>query len=150
MLHASYEVWGVAIAVVLIGCWTIKRLVYRKKSRPVCGSDPEMTRLLHQEHDVQHQALMFLMTQKTESMLAALAQTIERERQKLGVVVRNPSMREVLDAFPPKEPSVSDSHPSAYERILPMAQTGMPVSTIARQLQLPEAEICMVMRLNTA
>lgn len=150
MLHASYEVWGVAIAALLIGFWTIKRYVSRKKTQCAFASNPEKSQSLHLEHDVQHQALVFLMTQKTDSMLVALAKTIEEERQKLGVVVRNPSINLSLDALPPETIPVSSPHPSTHDRILPMVRKGMAVSAIARQLDLPEAEISLVMRLNAA
>ena len=150
MISDSYEVWGVAIAGLLIGLFIIKRLVCRNHTRRVCAADPSESQSFSREHDIHHQALMFLMTQKTDSMLAALGQTIEKERQKLGVVVRKPSVDETLDAINPEAMPVSNDHPSAYDRILPMARNGIAVSTIARQLQLPEAEISLVMRLNAA
>ena len=103
MLHASYEIWGVAMAALLIG---------------------------------------------TALVLAALARTIEQKRQKLGVVVRNPSMTGAIDAFQAEANRVSDNGQSSCDQILPMARNGIAVPKIARQLQLPEAEVAMVLRLN--
>ncbi|MBC2742072.1 MAG: DUF2802 domain-containing protein [Desulfosarcina sp.] len=45
---------------------------------------------------------------------------------------------------------VSDNRQLPYDQILPMARNGITVSKIASQLQLPEAEVSMVMRLNAA
>ena len=100
--------------------------------------------------DIEHRALMFLMAQKTDSVLASLAQAIDQERQKLGGVVRNPSMTEALDALPAAAPSSAGNPDSKYERVIPMARSGMDAADISRQLQLPEAEVSMVMRLNAA
>jgi hypothetical protein len=93
---------------------------------------------------------MFLMAQKTDSVLAALARTLEQERQKLGSVVRKPSMPEAIDALQAAAIPVSINRQATYDQILPMAHQGIAVATIARQLQLPEAEVSMVMQLNAA
>lgn len=148
MLHTSFEIWGIAIVVLMIGGWIIKRSVSCQLSKRLGDGKAQKASLLSREHDIQHRALMFLMNQKTDAMLAALAQTIEKERQKLGTVVRKPSVDEPLDALPAESKSVSAHPPSSCDRILPLVRSGMGVSTIARQLQLPEAEISMVVRLK--
>ena len=150
MLHASYEIWGVCVIVLLIGFWIIKRWFSRKSPQTASELDRATFNTTCRDHDVEHRALMFLMAQKTDSILAALARTIMQERQKLGGVVRNPSNVEAVETFQPAAVPVSTSDQSSYDQILPMAHEGIAVATIARQLQLPEAEVCMVMRLNAA
>lgn len=150
MIHASYDIWGVAVTVLLIGFWIIKWYFFRKRSVNASGLDCTIVNSSSRDHDIEHRALMFLMDQKTDSVLAALAETIKQERQKLVGVVRKPSMEEAMDASPAAAAPVSTSQYSSYDRILPMARDGIAVATIARQLQLPETEVCMVMRLNAA
>ena len=150
MLHASYEIWGIVVSALLIGFWIIKRASARKRSESASGSERGRFNSSCRNHDIEHRALMFLMTQKTESVLAALARTIEQERQKLGAVVIKPSMAETNDARQASALPVSASPLSTYDQVLPMANDGMAVATIARQLRLPEAEVSMVMRLNAA
>ncbi|MBR9985562.1 MAG: hypothetical protein KFF68_06595 [Desulfosarcina sp.] len=150
MLHASYGIWGVCIIVLLLGFWIIKRCFSGKSPKTASELDRATFNTTGQDHDVEHRALMFLMAQKTDSILAALAQTIMQERQKLGGVVRNPSNVEAVETFQPAALPVSTSDQSSHDQILPMAHEGIAVATIARQLQLPEAEVCMVMRLNAA
>jgi hypothetical protein len=148
MLHAGYEIVGVTIMALLIGGWALKRFFCRTRSQPAVARGDTILNDSHPSHDIQHRALMYLMSQKTESVLAALARTIEQERQKLGVIVRNPSMVEAIDAFETASAPGSENRQSCYGRILPMAKGGMAVSKIARQLHLPEAEVVLVMRLN--
>lgn len=150
MIHVSYEIWGVVVTVLLIGFWIIKWCVFRKRYSDTNRLDCTTLNSSSRDHDIEHRALMFLMTQKTDSVLAALADTIKQERQKLVGVVRKPSMDDAMDAFPAAAATVSTSHQSSYDRILPMARDGVAVAMIARQLQLPETEVCMVMRLNAA
>jgi hypothetical protein len=121
-----------------------------KNPDPAKRLDKEIVESTCRDHDIEHRALMFLMTQRTDSILAALADTIEQERQKLGGVVRKPSMTEAVDGLPSAAETVATHRSSPHDRILPMANDGVAVATIARQLQLPEAEVCMVMRLNAA
>jgi hypothetical protein len=150
MLHASYEVWGLVLVVLLIGVWVVKRLGFKRKVERTNGLTQAIANPPDPDHDIQHQALMFLMTQKTDSMLAALAGTIEQERQKLGAVVRKPSMTEALDAFQAQAVVGSDAGPALHSRIMPMARSGKTVATIARRLDLPEAEVSLVMQMNAA
>jgi len=150
MLHASYEIWGVAVTVLLIGLWILKRTIARKRSESGNTIDSQRFHSSCRDGDIEHRALMFLMAQKTDSVLAALARTLEQERQKLGNIVRNPSMPEAIDALQAATMPVSTNGRSTYDQIMPMAHEGIAVATIARQLQLPEAEVSMVMQLNTA
>jgi hypothetical protein len=150
MLHASYEIWGVAVIALLIGFWIIKRVFARKSTESANRLDNVIVNSSCRDHDIEHRALMFLMTQKTDSVLAALTRTIEEERQKLGGIVRKPSMTEAIDAFQAAAIPVATNRPSAYDQILPMSNEGVAVANIARQLQLPESEVSMVMRLNAA
>ncbi len=150
MLHASYGIWGVSVIALLIGFWIVKRCILRKRRVRAGGLDRAAFSATCRDHGTDHRALMFLMAQKTDSVLAALARTIQQERQKLGGVVRNPSMVEAVDVLQAAAIPVSTRHQSSYDQILPMAHDGAAVATIARQLQLSEAEVCMVMRLNAA
>lgn len=148
MLHASNEIWVVAIPALLFGFWIVKRKIYRKSVHTDKGLDHERFDPSCRDHDIEHRALMFLMTQKTDSVLAALARTIEQERQKLGGVVRKPSTTETIDPVRAAATPISTNRQSPYDQILPMAHDGIAVPNIARNLQLPEAEVSMVMQLN--
>jgi hypothetical protein len=150
MLHASYEFWGIVVTVLLIGFWILKRGIARRGSGHTNGLNRTTFNSFCHDHDIEHRALMFLMTQKTDSVLAALARTIEQERQKLGGVVRKPSMTEAIDVLEEASIPASTNRPSSYDRILPMVHDGMAIENISRQLQLPEAEVSLVMRLNAA
>ena len=150
MLLASYEIWVVVITALLIGFWIIKRGIARNSGESAIGLDVAIFDSSCRDHDVEHRALMFLMAQKTDSVLTALARTIEQERQKLGAVVRKPSMSVAVDDLQAAPKPVATSHSSSYDQILPLANDGMAATTIARQLRLPEAEVSMVIRLNAA
>lgn len=150
MLHASYETWGLVWVALLIGTLLIKALLGRRRNRRGHDWHSGNKEALACGGDIEHRALMFLMAQKTDDVLAALGQTIEQERQKLGGVVRNPSMTEALDAMKAAALSPTGNPEPNYERVIPMARSGMEATDIAWQLQLPEAEVCMVMRLNAA
>ncbi|WP_319525254.1 hypothetical protein [uncultured Desulfosarcina sp.] len=150
MLHASYEIWGLILVVLLIGTLFFKSFLNRRRNRRELESLPVEKEAGAYRGDIEHRALMFLMAQKTDSVLAALARAIDQERQKLGGVVRNPSMAEALDAMQAAAPSTAGNPEPDYERVMPMAHRGMDVADIARRLHLPEAEVCMVMRLNAA
>ena len=149
MLQASHEIWGVTIIAFLVGVWIIKRLIDRNRSGKW---EPQPGKSIHgpdNHHDIEHRALMFLMTQKTEAMLAALARTIEQERQKLGGVI-NPSMAGPIDALRDDAIAVPDNDKANYDQVLPMARQGMAASAIPRELHLPEAEVSMIMRMKAA
>ena len=102
------------------------------------------------DRDIEHRALMYLMAEKTDSLLSALAKTIEQERQKLGVVVRKPSIPEEIDAHHERAAVPSEGSQPAYDQVLPLASAGTPIETIARQLNLSEAEVSLVVRLDAA
>ncbi len=150
MLQASYAMGCVFVIVMLIGFWIVKRWFVRKSPETESELDRAGCNTICRDQDVEHRALMFLMAQKTDSVLAALASTIEQERQKLGGVVRKPSMDGAVDKFQAAAIAVSTNHHPSYDQILPMAHEGIAVATIARQLQLSEGEVSMVMRLNAA
>ena len=150
MLHTSYEIWGFVLVALFIGTLIFKVFLGRRRNRRGHELLPGKKEALMHGSDIEHRALMFLMAQKTDSVLAALAQAIDQERQKLGGVVRNPSMTEALDAMPAAATSHDGNPEPNYERVIPMARSGMDATDIARQLQLPEAEVSMVMRLNAA
>ena len=145
---------ALCLVFLLIGVWIVKRFVFEKKSMGSTGglNQAMPVALPDQDHDIQHRALMFLMAQKTDSMLAALAGTIAQERQKLGAVVRKPSMNEALDAFQAETSGGSGqmAGPKNQAQIMPMIQNGITVSMIARRLDLPEAEVSLVMQMNAA
>lgn len=150
MLHASYEVWGVVIIGLLVSLWILRGIIRHKKADDRGGLNRLGINSRYRDHDIEHRALMFLMTQKTDSVLAAMSNTIAQERQKLGVIVRNPSMSEAVDAFQADAMPINGLRCPPYDRILPMAHDGIAMVKIARQLQLPEAEVDMVLRLNAA
>lgn len=150
MLITGYEIWAVAMAALLIASWIINGFIRRQRAAGGGASTHEDLDASRRQHDIEHRALMFLMAQKTDSVLAALARTIEKERQKLGTDVRKPSMNEAIDAIQVEMPPVLDPERSAYEQVLPLAHNGLGVAAIARQLKLPEAEVGMVMRINAA
>lgn len=150
MLQSSHEIWGVVIILLLIGAWSLRRIIGRQPAEDGCGSNHAALTSPSKNHDLEHRALMFLMAQKTDSVLAALARTIDQERQKLGVVVRNPSIDKTIDAFQGGTMPIAEDRQSPYDQIVPMARCGSAVPAIARQLQLPEAEVGMVVRLNAA
>ena len=150
MLIVNYEFWGVVVAAILFCGWVVKMAVRRIRRKD--KRDPHHSRTVFQESptDIEHRALMFLMTQKTDSVLAALARTIDEERQKLGVAVRNPTIGEPVDGI-----NTQAYRPEAHarpdiERILPLARKGMSEAAIARRLKLPETEVQMVLRLRAA
>jgi hypothetical protein len=150
MLHASNEIWTVAVTALLFVFWIIRRGIYLKRFHTEKGLDHERFNPSCKDHDIQHRALMFLMNQKTDSVLEALARTIAQERQKLGGVVRKPSTTQDIDALRAAAAPISTDRQSAYDQVLPMAHEGIAVTNIARQLKLPESEVSMVMRLNAS
>lgn len=150
MLQSGYIVAGLAFGALAIVLWIVKILRGRKNTHLAAELNNAYFNSAGRDHDMEHRALMFLMAQKTDSVLAALALTIEQERQKLGVVVRNPSMTAAMDAFQSQAMPTAENRQSRYERIVPMAHSGMEATHIARQLQLPEAEVSLVLRLNAA
>lgn len=150
MLHTSYAIWGIVIITLLAVTWMVKRSIRRiRRGGRVDGLDPRGD-VAMSPSEIEHRALMFLMTRKTDAVLAALARTIEEERQKLGGVVRNPSMRAALDAAGASDPSAVSRTPSIADRILPLIRQGMTEAAIARSLHVPEAEVTMVKRLHAA
>jgi hypothetical protein len=154
LVDASYAIWGgalAALATLLLGLFMIRRVNHLKQVFQVHpGCTPDGRYPADTLQDMEHRALMFVMDQKTDSFLAALAQTIERERQKLGVVVRKPSMTNAMDADQAPLVKLSERLQSAYGQVLPLAKNGTPIEAIARQLDLSEAEVTLVMRLEAA
>ena len=148
MLVASFEFWGAAFGVLLIGCWVLKGIIRKKVADRILEVDGMDIDFDNRSHTNQHRALVFLMNQKTDAVLAALADTIEQERRKLGLVVRNPSIIDAIDARDTQAAGPKRTRLSSYDQILPMARHGIAPSKIAHQLRLPEAEVAMVMRLN--
>ena len=57
-------------------------------------------------------------------------------------------MPPAIDALAGKRALAETGLPSRYEQILPLASNGLAIARIARKLQLPEAEVSMVLRLN--
>lgn len=150
MLHASYSIGGVVVVALLIGYWTFKRSLYRNRRDRAREPSDERSSDSPPNHDIEHQAIVFLMNQKFEAMLAALSRTIDAERRKLGPIVRKPSMASAIERFNHSSATVCNPERWPYEQILPMADKGRSVSAIARQLNLSEAEVATVVRLNAA
>jgi hypothetical protein len=150
MLHASYQIAGLAVALVLIGMWVIRRRIRRRRETADAGHASMGQVAPEPQHEVEHRALIYLMNQKTDALLAAMSRTIEQERQKLGGIVRNPSMAVALDAFQMQAVSKKALQPSIHEQIACLARTGMSVDAIASHLRIPQDEVAMVVRLNAA
>jgi hypothetical protein len=153
-VDAGFAIWGGALAALfslLVGSFLLKGINRLKRGcHGPRAHDTDLAMLSDIQQDTEHRALMFLMNQKTDSMLAALARTIEQERQKLGVVVRNPSITERVDAADDSLPETAGGSAPTYEQIPAMARKGMQIEVIAHQLGLSEAEVAFVKRLNAA
>ncbi|MGA6924404.1 MAG: hypothetical protein WBY88_01915 [Desulfosarcina sp.] len=150
MLHTGYSIGGVIVVALLIGYWTLKRSLLRSGREPSREPSDDRSSGSPPNHDIEHQAIVFLMNQKFEAMLAALSRTIDAERRKLGPIVRKPSIASAIERFNHSSATGCNPERRPYEQILPMAENGRSVSAIARQLKLSEAEVATVVRLNAA
>jgi hypothetical protein len=131
------------------GGWTEKSSIGAEDSFHLVVSNPSHMNGKTKEHDLEHRALVYLMTQKTDSVLAALAKTIEEERVKLGVAKRVPAGND-SNCTHTWRGSLGEEDPrSLNDRVLSLAQEGATISKIARHLVLPENEVSMVLRLNS-
>lgn len=110
---------------------------------------PDCAKVLSEQHQLEHRALIYLMTQKTDSVLAALSRTIEQERFKLGVIDSNLFEKETLDAVDPCLADDFNRQSTIYDQIMPLAHEGVDPSRIAQTLALPESEVSMVLRLQS-
>ncbi len=149
MLRACYKIW------LLVA--TLLRSGKNRSSDTFVGPGKEglsnngAIHIAQQEQELVHRALIHLMDQKTDAMLAALSETIDRERQKLGVVARNPAMSERVETNGiPGMAGWAKEDEIIHDRILSMSRKGADASHISRQLQLPEDEVAMVLRLKAA
>ena len=153
MVEANYAIWGGASAVsviLFVGVWVARAVNRRRQRRRPFGFELEAEGASLQEQVAQHEALMKLMNQGTDCLLASLARSIELERQKLGTVVRNPSTAESGGPFTLQAEPAAEETPTAYERILPLAGDGLDAPGIARRLNLSEAEVALVMQMRAA
>ena len=154
-IDANYAIWGGAFVVfcTLLACtWTFRGIKEYKKVLPISTPGMELPDAFQQQHDFHHQALVYLMTQKTDQALAALSRTIEQERQKLGVVVGNPSTESKEQAAKVSGlASLNDDRlPGfSYENIIPLSEDGMDIPAIAYQLQISEEEVSFFLRFNS-
>ncbi len=151
MIDAGYAVW--AGAGIMAGTLLLVLLV--KKMGGILNSYLKARSVGNEAFsasvgDLEHRALMFVVDQKLDSILGSLARTIDKERQNLGVVVRKPSACEDVEAEPTAPVKLSDRLQTAYEQVLPLAENGTSIKTIARRLDLSEAEVSLVMRLDAA
>jgi hypothetical protein len=150
MLHAGYEIFGIGMVALLIGLFAIRSMIRRNRTQAGNFSSMDAANESETNHEIEHRVLMYLMARKTDSVLAALAKTIQQERQKLGSVVRNPSLDMAAETMPQDVFTVKDKGQTKYARVLPLARKGAAADAIARQLHLPEAEVAMILRLNAA
>jgi hypothetical protein len=148
MLQVSYQLFGVVFLIALVGCWGGHRLRKRRRIVPNGDHPADTKNSLPSGDDIEHRVLMYLMAQKTESILAALANTIDQERQKLGGIVRNPSVDAAGSGLRIGPTQVAAKSPSGDMEIFTLARQGRDVSGIARRLELCEDEVRMVMRLK--
>ncbi len=148
MLHVGYGIGGVGLALLLLGSWILWRLRTLQAVPASRELSAEPKSVPSHVREIDPRAVMVMVTRKTDSLLAALARTIEQERQKLGIAVRDPSIIAALDPIWATAPPSGGGRRADVERIVVMAREGVPVATIARRLQLPEAKVALVMRLN--
>ncbi|MFO7644678.1 MAG: hypothetical protein R6W95_09875 [Desulfosarcina sp.] len=148
MLHVGYGIGGVGLALLLLGGWILWRLRTLQAVPASRGLSAEPDSVPSNEREIDPRALMVMVTRKTDTLLAALARTIDQERQKLGIAVRDPSITAALDPVWATAPPSGDGRRADVDQIVVMAREGVPAAMIARRLQLPEAQVAMVMRLN--
>ena len=148
MLEVSHQVSGIVVLILLGGIWWVKRIRHRRRIAPHTIPPAPLKEPFGSMENTEHRVLMYLMTQKTESLLAALAKTIEQERQKLGVIVRNPTLAAAAGAATTQASPAEADRQTAGARILTLAEKGNDVSGIARRLNLYEEEVDMVVRLK--
>ena len=150
MVHVSHEIWALTIVALLIGLLILKTAIRRKKAANAMATIRDSGPYASAHADIEHRALMYLMAEKTDSLLGALAQTIEQERQKLGGVVRNPSMAITLDQMQTAATPAKDSRTVADDAVGPLAQKGIDAAAIAHQLRMQEEEVALILQLNAA
>ena len=163
MIDASYAIWGGALfmlctlLLVLFAMKIVKRLKTVLSVHDEKG--PFENRLAESIEGAEHRALMFVMDQKLDSVLSAMLHTIEKERQKLGAANKKasiedekPSMEMDADVESARIASInlSERLQNAYKQVLPLAKSGTSLKAIAKQLELSEAEVSLVMRLDAA
>jgi len=151
MVYVSHEIWALGIVALLVGILILKAAFRRFKTGQANTTIDNAGSLAGTTcQDIEHRALMYLMAEKTDSLLGALAKTIEQERQKLVGVVRNPSMAQALDRLPSVPAEDQNGRTTKFDAVGPMAKQGMDATAIARQLRMPEAEVALAMRLKVA
>ena len=131
MVHVSHEIWMLGIVVLLVGILVLKVVIRRIKTGRMDSDIPAAEQSSMNHQDIEHRALMYLMAEKTDSLLGALAKTIEQERQKLGGVVRNPSMADSLDRLKTAAAATENGRASNYDAVGTMVQQGMDAAAIA-------------------
>ena len=115
MIQLSYEVCGAILGVLLIGILIAAVMVRRKLRMAAPGSTSVTADKISPRHELEHRALVYLMTQKTDSILMALGQTIAQERQKLGVFVKNPAVASAADEMAAQPFAVDQQTPPVME-----------------------------------
>ena len=154
IMDAGYAIWGGALAALvtlLLVVFASRGIRHLKQVYDVyCSTVPDPPAHAEGIGDAEHRALMYMMQQKTDSMLVELSRTIQRERQKLGVNVRNPSISDETGSNSGPAPGRSVPRQAVYAQVLPLAQNGTSVAAIARQLALSEAEVSLIVRLDAA
>lgn len=153
-INAGYAIWGGALFMLCTLLLVISVMKLVKRLKFVLAEhdekDPFENRLAGSIEGAEHRALMFVMDQKLDSVLSAIAQTIEKERQKLGVVNETPSIDLEADEDLVAPVKLSNRLQSAYQQVGPLAKNGTSLKAIAKQLELSEAEVSLVMRLDAA
>lgn len=151
MFYATFAIWGGALIVLILllaGTWIVSVVMQRRGTLRQADMGAAAPSPTHSSDTSPRTMPMVHIAQQTEAVLAALAQAIEQERQKLGVIVRNPSPVEAVEPAPMPAAPVSEDARTPYGRVLPLADAGMEIATIARQLNVSEAEVSLVMHMN--
>jgi hypothetical protein len=102
---------------------------------------PERVQVAAPEH-------ISMMVRQTDAVLTTMARTIAIERDKLEALASGLAMPSTGQAGATAARVPGKLAIDAHERILPLACSGDTVSSIAHRLELPEAEVSLVIRLN--
>ena len=152
MLQIGHAIGAIVVVGLLFGLWAARRRITCRTARQAVGR-PAMVggagtaRPLDRipagppEH-------ITTVVRRTEAVLTTMARTIAQERRKLNALATGVTVPGSGQANASTGPAHPDPAMDVRERILPLAGKGETVSAIANRLELPEAEVSLVIRLN--